>query len=192
MKKSPKTNQPKLINGEEITNGYYHGENSIKKLGDRNKRTPEYNAWRNMYKRCTYNRPDIFQNHTYLDRNITVCARWRKPQGVGYINFLSDMGRKPGPGYSLERINNNKGYSPSNCIWATPKMQARNTSKTVKFVEGKAYGKLRLIHEVYIDKPGRWVKATCKCGTVKVYQFRNLYNGVKNSCGCDKKKKTTK
>jgi len=167
--------------------GYYHGENSVKKIGDVNKRTTEYNAWRNMYKRCNYHRFDIFHNETYIDRNITVCAKWRKPKGVGYRNFLNDMGRKPGPGYTLERMNNNKGYSPSNCIWATPKEQARNTSRTVKFVKGARYGKLKLVKELDLEKPGRWVQAACKCGTMKAYQFRNLYNGMRISCGCDKR-----
>ncbi len=88
MKNTKKTTKKPL--------GYYHGENSAKKLGDVNKRTPEYNAWRNMYKRCNYQRFDIFHNETYINRNITICARWRKPKGVGFINFLNDLGRKPG------------------------------------------------------------------------------------------------
>jgi len=185
-------NQKKTKNKKKQVFGYYHGENSVKKLGDVNKRTPEYNAWRNMYKRCNYRRFDIFHNETYIDRNITICARWRKPRGQGYANFLSDLGRKPGPGYSLERYNNNKGYSPTNCGWATPKEQARNTSRTVKFVKGARYGKLKLVKELDLEKPGRWVQATCKCGTIKAYLFRNLYNGLKISCGCDKRKRTKK
>lgn len=169
--------------------GYYHGENSVKKLGDVNKRTPEYNAWRNMYKRCNYRRFDIFHNETYINRNISICARWRKPRGQGYSNFLSDLGRKPSPDHSLERLNNNRNYGPRNCVWATAKEQARNTSRTVKFIKGARYGKLSLVAELDLEKPGRWVKANCKCGTMEVYQFRQLYNGLKTSCGCDKKRK---
>jgi hypothetical protein len=53
-------------------------------------------------------------------RGITVCDSWRE-----FENFLADMGEKP-PGMTLERINNNSGYSKSNCCWATPAQQARN------------------------------------------------------------------
>lgn len=175
------------------TLGYYHGENSVKKLGDINKRTPEYNAWRNMHKRCTYKRPDIFDNRTYLENKISVCKRWRKDQGIGYINFLNDLGRKPSPNHSLERTNNKRNYTPKNCVWALPKEQARNTSRTQKFVAGKKYGKLKLVEELNLNKPGRWVVAECKCGSAKIYSFRMIYNKVKKSCGCDKKtRKRTK
>ena len=53
----------------------------------------------------------------YLRRGIKVCSRWL---GVdGFKNFLDDMGKRPGGGYSLDRVNNELGYSPDNCRWAT-------------------------------------------------------------------------
>jgi hypothetical protein len=58
----------------------------------------------------------------YADRGITVCARW----GV-YENFLADMGRRPSPEHSLDRIDNDRGYEPGNCRWATDVEQNRNT-----------------------------------------------------------------
>jgi len=169
--------------------GYYHGENSAKKLGDINKRTPEYNAWRNMNKRCTYKRPDIFDNHTYLENKISVCKRWRKDYGMGYTNFLNDLGRKPSPDHTLERTNNKRNYTPNNCKWALPKEQSRNTSRTKKFVPGKKYGKLTAIRELDLDKPGRWIKTRCEDGTFKVIAFRLLYNGIKKCCNCKNKRK---
>jgi hypothetical protein len=63
----------------------------------------------------------------YFDRGISVCQRWYK-----FENFLADMGRKPEPSRSLDRKNNNRGYSKSNCRWATPKQQNRNRRNTCR------------------------------------------------------------
>jgi hypothetical protein len=67
----------------------------------------------------------------YGGRGITVCKRWQK-----YVNFLADMGERP-DGMSLDRINNNRGYTPSNCRWSTPQEQAQNTRRTKWLVYGK-------------------------------------------------------
>lgn len=85
---------------------------------------PLYVTYRNMVKRCTNPYPkDASQ---YKDRGITVCERWT---GVdGFKNFITDMPSKP-EGTSLDRIDNEKGYSPDNCRWATPRQQALNTRK---------------------------------------------------------------
>lgn len=87
-------------------------------------RASEYTSWSMMKNRCS--NPKANRYHNYGGRGIKVCKRWNK-----FENFLADMGLKPTPKHSLERINNNGDYEPSNCRWATPKEQGQNTSTNV-------------------------------------------------------------
>jgi hypothetical protein len=82
--------------------------------------SPEYRAWKEMLKRC-YN-PHVVYFKNYGGRGITVCQQWRDSFQV----FLADMGSRPGKGYSVDRIDNDKGYEPGNCQWATRAKQSRN------------------------------------------------------------------
>jgi hypothetical protein len=71
-----------------------------------------------MIQRC--NNPNNPAYPRYGGRGITICPRW-----LVFENFLADMGDKP-EGFTLDRINNDKGYEPGNCRWATPRAQANN------------------------------------------------------------------
>lgn len=83
-------------------------------------RTAEYKAWRDMLARCARPTNKSFKN--YGGRGIKVCQRWRDR----FENFLADMGRKPSPELSIDRINNDGNYKPGNCRWATLKEQNNN------------------------------------------------------------------
>lgn len=87
-------------------------------------RSPEWNTWQGMRQRCANPKSEKFQ--LYGARGIVVCARWR----ASFEEFLKDMGKKPTPGHSLDRIDVNGGYGPENCRWATPKVQANNLRAT--------------------------------------------------------------
>jgi hypothetical protein len=84
------------------------------------KRSPLYDLWNAMIQRCHNPRDARFE--LYGARGIVVCERWR----VSFAAFLEDLGPRPSPGHSLERIDNEKGYESGNVRWATTKEQARN------------------------------------------------------------------
>lgn len=82
------------------------------------KKTKEYSAWIGMRKRCNTKSSEDYPD--YGGRGIKVCERWDL-----FSNFVEDMEIAP-KGFSLDRIDVNKGYSPDNCRWADAKTQARN------------------------------------------------------------------
>lgn len=85
--------------------------------------TTEYRIWGNMRNRCRNPRNPAYPD--YGGRGITVCERWNS-----FENFLADMGKRP-EGLTLERVDNERGYSPENCVWATPAAQAANRRNAV-------------------------------------------------------------
>lgn len=102
---------------------------------NRNK-TSEYSAWEGMRRRCLIkNRKDY---RHYGGRGIKICKRWDK-----FENFIKDMGPRP-TGTSLDRIDNNGNYEPSNCRWATKIEQMSNTRKTIKIYFGNDFKSLDL------------------------------------------------
>lgn len=99
------------------------------------RRTPTYKVWAGIIQRCT--NPNEAHYKDYGGRGIGVCDRWLN----SFENFLEDMGEKP-PGLWIERTDNNKGYEPGNCRWATIKEQANNKRNNRKIT---AFGKTQTL-----------------------------------------------
>lgn len=90
------------------------------------KPSPEYVAWQAMRRRCAETWP---KRHLYFDRGIRVCPEWES----SFQSFLSSVGPRPGPRYTLDRRNNDKGYEPSNVRWADVETQRANQRPRGKY-----------------------------------------------------------
>ncbi len=119
-------------------------------------RTSEYKIYQGILARC-YNENDN-SYYNYGKRGIKVCDRWLE----SFENFYEDMGDKPGPNYSIDRINSNGDYCKENCKWSTDKEQGNNR-KTNKFLE---YNGERLTYSQWEDKLG-FRKGTIKSRITK-------------------------
>lgn len=84
------------------------------------RRSAEYVSWQSMLTRCFNPRARAYPD--YGARGITVCPEW----AASFEAFLSDMGRKPSPAHSVDRVDNDAGYHKLNCRWSTRVEQARN------------------------------------------------------------------
>lgn len=104
-------------------------ENTVHGLND----TRIQNIWENMIQRCYNASAPNF--HNYGERGIYVCDRWKN----SLSNFFEDMGHPP-EGMSIDRIDNNDGYFPANCRWATDSEQCRNSRQSRRwYINGVMY-----------------------------------------------------
>lgn len=131
-----------LKNGHKQSCGCLHAE-SAKKAGvkrvthghtttEKKAQASEYHAWSSMKSRCT--NPNTHSYKRYGARGIKVCERW-----MDFASFYADMGPKPSTKHSLERLNTDGDYEPSNCVWADAFQQA-STRTNVRAIS--AFGKV--------------------------------------------------
>lgn len=114
-------------------------------------RTKEHRAWLAMINRCT--NPNATSYKHYGARGITVCDRWLN----SFTDFLSDIGFAPSKGHSIDRKNNNLGYSPENCFWATI-VEQQNNKRSNRFFEYNGESKSII----------QWSEITnMPCGTIR-------------------------
>lgn len=143
------------------------------RVGEDRCKHPLYATYKNIKQRCyNKNKPDY---HNYGGRGIKVCDRWL---GIdGFTNFCKDMGEKPTLGHSVDRINNNGNYEPSNCRWATIHQQSVNKRSNVETVG-----------VTYIPKKDIWVAQMRFDGIKVLYkQFKDMNDAITERKLCEKK-----
>lgn len=122
-----------LTGGRTKSCGCYRSEiqsETARKVGLLNKRhgqtgTPEYRAWMAAISRCESRGHKAYSR--YGGRGIVMCPEWRE----SFEAFYSDMGARPSPRHTLERVDNSSGYNPQNCEWRQWESQNRNRRNTV-------------------------------------------------------------
>lgn len=130
-------NKKNVKSGRSVSCGCFMVETNTTHGGrGRHHRMPEHVSWSSMINRCTNEKCNRWDD--YGGRGITVCPEWQGPRG--FEQFLIDMGERPSPEHTLDRYpDNDGGYCPENCRWATRSDQQRNkrTTKLIEF-EGRS------------------------------------------------------
>lgn len=111
----------RLASGKTTSCGCYRVEASrLKQITHGMRATPEYAIWCAMRSRTSNPNSRVFR--IYGGRGISVCQRWKD----SFEAFIADVGRRPSPKHSLERLDVNGDYTPENVVWASMKTQQRN------------------------------------------------------------------
>lgn len=130
----------KVIHGHTKSCGCYKLNKLVARLKTHGlTHSPTYRSWSEMKSRCVNAKNTHF--HNYGGRGIKVCERWG-----AFENFLADMKERPSLDYSIDRIDPNGNYEPSNCRWATWSQQQNNRRNNRKVEhEGRIYSILQLV-----------------------------------------------
>ncbi len=96
------------------------------------RQTPEYNSWAAMWSRCTNPKNSHYAH--YGGRGIMICAEWKT-----FERFYDNMGPKPTAKHSIDRVDNDGNYEPSNCRWATSSQQAKNRQRRYGYKRGPGF-----------------------------------------------------
>lgn len=137
--------QAHLRSGHTRSCGCYHDEaarRAVTKHGRHD--TPEYSTWANMLARCYNERTHEYER--YGGRGISVCNRWKH----SFVSFYADMGARPSPMHSIDRIDNDGNYDPGNCRWATFYQQCE--SRHIRNDNKSGYAGVS-----YVKANGRWM-----------------------------------
>jgi hypothetical protein len=116
----------------------------------RGKKTSEWYIWKAIKLRCGNPKTNAYPD--YGGRGINICERW----SASFLNFLEDMGERPSTRHSIDRIDVNGNYEPTNCRWALPLVQVRNRrikSNNTSGCEGVSWIRTRNKWAVYIRVP---------------------------------------
>ena len=136
-------------------------------LGGRASRVPEFNVWCKMRQRCASPASRDYKN--YGARGIQACPEWL----TNFAAFYIDMGPRPTAQHTLERLNNDLGYSKENCIWATRAVQNKNRRKRVAMQQCRRGHQLDADNG-YLRPDGKRGCRTCRALNMKAYYARKV------------------
>lgn len=142
----------------------------------------EYSSWRAAKTRCFNKTAKDYA--TYGGRGVTMHPLWAN----SFRAFFEDMGPRPSPKHSLDRIDHDGHYEPKNCRWATANEQARNRDESGKLLDRVGQRNGLLVYEalvlLYDDEPIRAWRCLCDCGNYTYVTPDMAGRGNKKSCGC--------
>lgn len=139
---------------------------------------PLYSVWQGMRQRCR--NPNVKQWADYGGRGISICPSWDD-----FHKFVEDMGARPTPKHTLDRIDNDKDYGPRNCRWATRAEQQRNRRNSVFVkIEGETYRLIDLVDETGIKADTIATRANAGLSLADIKSGKQLKRGPKHSTHC--------
>lgn len=166
--------------------GCYHIYKSTSRIVSMNTKhgmtgSSEYNIWSSMKARC-YNTSNISYKN-YGHRGIKVCEAWKDD----FSKFIRDVGPRPSKRHSLDRVDNNGDYSPTNCVWSLPEVQQNNKSNNrIINYDGRSMTlaqwsrELCVGHTTLDNRLKKWgtKKALTKAAPIKLQKTMLEYSGL--------------